>query len=196
VFADGRGRGGHRARARGSFGRGFSQRFGGITVGTEPTQNTTQGSANKTKCYYCGKTGHWKKDCYKRKADEPRGSEKSKEFTFLADIPSNLPGMGGILDSGVSQHISNDREQFGAYSTVRKGESITIADGTKLQASGIGDIEIPTKAGTITLTGVWHVPTIGAILICVARMVDAGYKVEFERTTCFVSKMGMKTMLG
>jgi len=75
-------------------------------------------------------------------------------------------------------------------------QSITIADGTKIHPRVIGDIELKTEAGVIQLTDVWHVPSIAASLISVARMVDGGYVVEFGRTTCFVNKGRVKTQLG
>lgn len=74
----------------------------------------------------------------------------------------------------MSQHISQDRARFLSYHAVSKEESITIADGTKLYVHGRGNIGIATNAGTITLTGVSHMPDIGASLLSVTRMVDAG----------------------
>jgi len=73
---------------------------------------------------------------------------------------------------------------------------ITIADGTKIHAHGTGEIKIHTALGVIRLTNVWHVPTIGASLMSVARIVDAGYMVGFEQSVCYVSKDGMRTELG
>ena len=185
----GRGRGGFRGRS--------TEPQGGGTGRTEPQRSAVHiSSAQSTKCYYCGKTGHWKRDCFKIKADEEAGRAKSKEFTFLADSPANPPGIGWIIDSGASQHISNVQEQFKTYRTIRRNEAITIANSIRLPASGFGEVEILTKEGTITLTDIWHVPSIGASLVSVARMVDAGFKVEFEKMMCFVNKMGVKTMLG
>jgi len=61
---------------------------------------------------------------------------------------------------------------------------INIADGSRIEASGVRNIEIDTVAGVITLTEVWHVPSIGTGLISVIQMVDAGYQVEFEASIC------------
>ena len=60
----------------------------------------------------------------------------------------------------------------------------------------MGDIEIVTDAGTITLTGVWHLPDIGGNLLSVSRIIDAGYTVEFGPTLCIVSKDNIRTNLG
>ena len=151
-----------------------------------------------TKCHYCGKSGHWKRECYKRKAEEgtASGINRTKEFTFLVEDSSSPAGSNWIIASGASQHLSRHRSQFSTYKAVSQTQSITIADGTRLQVHGIGDIEIMTKVGAIRLTDVWQVPNIGASLISVGRMVDAGYTVEFGRTTCLISNRGVKTDLG
>jgi len=107
-----------------------------------------------------------------------------------------MTGMGWIIDSGASQHLSHDRMQFLTYKDVTPGLTITIADGTKIHTRGIGDIKVLTESGEIMLTEVWHVPNIGASLISVARMVDAGYKVEFEKSKCYLSNNGIRSELG
>ena len=153
---------------------------------------------NGTKCYHCGKGGHWKRDCYKRKAEEANGSGngRNREFTFLAEDAESLPGSNWIIDSGASQHLSRDRTKFLTYKTVSQSQAITIANGTKIEAYGIGDLEIATEVGKIRLTDVWHVPNIASSLISVTRMVDAGFTVEFGRTVCYVSNGGPKRKLG
>lgn len=188
----GRGRGGYRSNGREIF-RG--------TVTSELRGNTrVMGAYNPqtTKCHYCGKTEHWKKDCYKKRSDDAAAATTSgdKAFTFLAESPRVAPGIGWIIDSGASQHISHDSARFTTYTHVSKAQAITIADGTRLEACGIGNIEISTKAGCITLTDGWHVPTIETNLISVARMVDAGFTVQFSKSICTVSKGGINTELG
>ena len=108
------------------------------------------------KCYFCCKTGHSKKDCYKKRSDEPAAAtiSRDKEFTFLAENPTVATGIGWTIDSGVSQHILDDRARFTTYISVSNAQTITIAHETRLEACGIRDMEIPTKAGCITLTDI------------------------------------------
>jgi len=72
----------------------------------------------------------------------------------------------------------------------------TIADGTKIEARGIGEIVIATEGQSIILRDVWHVPEIGGNLISVSRILDAGYTVEFGPTACTISKAGTQSELG
>jgi len=153
-----------------------------------------------TKCHYCGKGGHWRKDCYKHKSHEVGGEGagrgRAREFTFLGESLPVLVGTGWIIDSGACQHLSIEGTQFITYRKVSGEQAITIADGTKINAQGIGDIEIATIAGVIRLTEVCHVPTIEASLILVARMVDTGYAVGFEASRCNITKAGRKIEIG
>lgn len=199
--------GGTQNRGRGAFGnysrgRGESRNKGQgsvnqNTVGKDTSQ-AIRGVAPGTKCHYCSKSGHWKRDCYKRKADEAAGggTAHAREFTFLADSTKSRAGDGWIIDSGASQHRSLNRTQFCTHGSVSGPQLITIEDGSTIEAEGIGNVEIVTEAGVIVLTRVWHVPSIGTGLISVTRMVDAGYHVEFEGTTCYVSRHGMRKQLG
>ena len=133
-----------------------------------------------TKCYYCGKSGHWKRDCYKRKSEEAvessTTSQRQKEFTFLAEDPNTLPSKSWVIDLGASQHLCRVLALFITYRNVSNEQIIIIADGTKIHAHGIGKINVPLTKAIIRLKEVWHVPTIGASLISVSRMVDAGYR--------------------
>jgi len=151
-----------------------------------------------TKCHYCGKEGHWKKDCYKRKADEggTRNSGGWREFTFRAENTGPAPSMGWIINSGAGQHLCGNRNTFSTYTNISKVQEITIADGTKIKAEGVGTIEIVSQESSITLKDVWHVPDIGGNRLSVSRMVDAGYTVQFGQSTCNIRKAGVRALLG
>jgi len=188
----GRGRGGFRGGSRGFNAGGV----GGQRLRPNSGSGTIQ-PPSATKCHYCGKDGHWKKECYKRKSDEAgnQNTGGSQEFTFVAEDPPPAARMGWIIDSGASQHLCGNRNDFITYTNISKVQEITIADGTKIKAKGVGAIEIVTEVTSITLTNVWHVHDIGGNLMSVSRMVDAGYTVEFGKSTCSVCKAGVRTLL-
>jgi len=188
-------------RGRGGFRGGYRGQYSGSSSGQTYRMNTGFGRGRGTagtKCHYCGKEGHWKKDCYKRKTEESGNGTNggAREFTFLARETVKRPQMGWVIDSGASQHLCGNRTHFSTYKTISAEHEITIADGSKIQAVGLGDIEIATEAGCITLTGVWHVPDIGGSLLSVSRIVDAGYTVEFGPVACYISKAGIQSRIG
>ena len=65
-----------------------------------------------------------------------------------------MKGTGWIIDSDPSQHLTADRTRFSTYGSISHLELITIADGSRIEAGGVGNIEIATIAGIITLTEV------------------------------------------
>ena len=65
-----------------------------------------------------------------------------------------------------------------------------------IEAARMGDIEIATDAGSITLTDMWHGPNIGGNLMSVSRMVDTGYSVEFGPTMCTVNQGATRSHIG
>ena len=78
-----------------------------------PKQNDGPGESSKgwkgnfaIKCYFCGKKGHVKKDCSKRRAwFEKKGMNLSFvcSETNLAEVPSNT----WWIDSGATTYVSN-----------------------------------------------------------------------------------------
>jgi len=100
------------------------------------------------------------------------------------------------MDSGASQHLCGNRNAVATYTNISKVLEITIADGTKIKAKGVGTIEIVSQESSITLKDVWHVPDIGGNLLSVSRMVDPCYTVEFGQSTCNVRKAGVRARLG
>ena len=181
-FCPGRGSFHAYGRGRGGF-HGSVRVYSATSTGWQNIRgNTATGTIRppaETKCYYCGKEGHWKKDCFKRKAEEvgtPQSGGAS-EFTFFAEAPAQAARGGWIIDSGASQHLCGNRKEFSTYTTISKTKAIMLADGTTIEAAGIGDIVITIMVGSITLTDVWHVPNIGGNLMSVSRMIDAGFRV-------------------
>jgi len=149
------------------------------------------------RCHYCGKNGHWKKDCYRPRSDKARyqNTGESQEFTFVAEDPPPAPGMGFIIDSGASQHLYGNRNDCVTYTNISNDQEITIADGTKINAKGVGAIEIVTEVTSITLPNMWHIPDIGGNLMSVSSMVSTGYTVEFGESTCSLRKAVVRTLL-
>ena len=194
---NGRGRGGSRGGFRGHYGASS----GGSIYRGNPTSSRIRPTLG-SRCHYCGKEAHWKRDRYKRKAEEGSSGKGTSDkgdkrgFTFLAKVPAESVPVGWIIDSGASQHLCGDRALFTTYNIMSENQEITIPDGTKIEAKGIGEIAIATEGQSITLRDLWHVPEIGENLMSVSRMVDAGYTVEFGPTACIIRKGGTQSELG
>jgi len=190
----GRGRGGGRyGGARGGmriqhiFGRPASADSTGKSGGTP--------SKGRGKCFYCQKEGHWKRDCYKWKANEAkeggqisRGEQTGLAFTIQEGMTMVIHQHNWIIDSGASQHLCSNKDSFqeGTYREIRQ-KAIEIADGSKIAAIGMGNVSI----GQLCLSDVLHVPQAGGNLISVGRLIDSGYNVSFGSKMCTISKQAL-----
>jgi len=153
-------------------------------------------SKPRGKCFYCQKEGYWKRDCNKRKADEGKvsspkspGDQTGLAFT-VHDLAHRVSDNADwIVDSGASQHLCSKKESFveGTYRGI-SGKGIEIADGSRIEAVGMGDVSI----GQLHLSEVLHVPRAGGNLISVARLIDAGFNVSFGARICIICREDMR----
>ena len=156
-------------------------------------------------CHNCKKPGHKKADCWakgggregqgphqkKSKKTETAvvaaGDDDDKElfaFTGTSDFTNvaealSVPKskLGTCMDSGASQVYSPDCSKFANYRMVNR--SITTADGRKLKAIGMGDLdmELPNglKTTIMTFKDTVHAPDMAFTLISISRLDKSGY---------------------
>ena len=65
----------------------------------------SSGNTNREECFYCGKTGHWRKECLKRK----------KDFGLINTIPDTISDSEQSTDSDI-----NELEQLMAVNQISK----------------------------------------------------------------------------
>ena len=188
----GRGRGlrggarGHAMRARG---RGRSS-FGVVDLGHLRGAGEGRGAAKKMigRCpgHYCQREGHWRAKCLKWKEGEAGNRFKREgggQTAFMATIAKRKASEDWIIDSGTSQHISAQREQFQNYKNISPVR-IQIGDGSEIEAIGMGNIPLETESNLITLRDVLYTPTIGGNLLSVAKVIDHGHSLLFTSSEC------------
>ena len=154
--------------------------FGTIDVGRLDQKNP------EGPYFYCNKEGHWKRDCFKRKADEAGGKTKEQEgghTAFVALGTKTTTSNDWIVDSGASQHLSAQREWFTNHQPITTIK-IQIGDGSEIEAIGKGDMVLTIVTTEKKLHNVLHVPAIGSNLLSVAKIVDHGHSLFFSPSGC------------
>lgn len=147
----------------------------------EPGEENQAQNSFTVKCYFCGKKGHVKKDCSKRKA---WFEKKGKKFSFvcyesnLAEVPSNTCW----IDSRDTTHITNDMQ--GYLSTRKPKESerfVYIGNRLKAEVVAVGTYRLILETGhQMDLENTFYVPSISRNLVSLSKLDRVGYSVLFN----------------
>jgi hypothetical protein len=143
------------------------------------------------KCYGCGNTGHFIKDCHKEK-----GKLKAKERDEVNVLASTSDISGGevymitspaaytaelnltansrihewILDSGASFHVTSEKNWFCKLHESKVGH-VVLCDNFAYTIAGIGNINVKFDTGFVyTLKDVRYIPELSRNLISVGRL--------------------------
>ena len=104
--------------------------------------------------------------------------------------------LGSCIDSGASEFYCPDQEKFANYKQIN--QSITTANGRKLKAIGMGDLEIDLLNGSKVMKTMFkdaiHTPDMAFTLIVISKLDKAKYKVVFHKSTCTIINPKGKTI--
>jgi hypothetical protein len=159
------------------------------------------------KCWKCGKTGHYKKDCKSKKVEKPKGSDSSSSMevktsteeggdVYLASKSTHANHGVWLIDSGASYHMTPHREWFSEYEKYDGGD-VFLGDYSTVKILGRGRVKLLLNDGRIrTLPRVLNIPKLARSLISVSKLSDAGVKTVFEENTCKMVRGAMVLMRG
>ena len=192
--------------------KAYVARPGGGSAGKgQSTGGSRQAPKETRKCHHCGKTGHLKKDCWKRQREEqasagkPQGQRAQGQSSGWRGGQGNVAcaafqagaGQAWVLDSGASSHIAMSQSGMSNLRSVETEKFITFGNGTKAKVEAVGDIvlKIPgSEVETVTLTDVFHVPDATMNLFSIRSAVKRGVEVVFSKDQsgeyCTMSKDG------
>lgn len=94
-------------------------------------------------CFYCGKSGHFKRDCIQFKESLNRNTsnividERVPDENICFWLGASNNNTDWYIDSGATSHICN-RKEFFEHLNFNFMNTITVANGYELKSSGIG----------------------------------------------------------
>ena len=135
------------------------------------------------KCFFCGKNGHFKSDCLKRKSwFESRGNHDNLSLvcseTNLADVPSNT----WWVDSGATVHVSGCVQGFLSKRSPSDGlRTIMMGNRQESRVEAIGTYRLVLDTGfSLDLHDTFYVPAISRNLISISKLDHDGFVFNFE----------------
>nr|AAT81746.1 integrase core domain containing protein [Oryza sativa Japonica Group]ABF96757.1 retrotransposon protein, putative, Ty1-copia subclass [Oryza sativa Japonica Group] len=142
-----------------------------------------KGKANGD-CFVCGKSGHWAKDCPKRK--------DRKSANMVISKGGETSGYGKLLPTVLSVFHSSDWwVDTGANIHVGRGSSLSMGNGSLAAVHGVGMVDLKLTSGkTVQLKNVQHVLSIKKNLVSGSLLCREGFRLVFESNKCVVSKYG------
>ena len=161
-----------------------------------------KGRSNKSKpntCHYCGKRGHFIRECRFRIADEGGTSYQSKRpqrpeiglmATDVSDSSSALSNPNTwALDSGATKHITPNKGLLVQPKTVQENIPITWGNGTAGKAQAVGDVILMDTCAAgrkLVLRDVLYVPEAKANLLSMSHARKAGARFVIDQHGCKV----------
>ena len=104
--------------------------------------------------------------------------QPQKEQLFVVScFVTNNSTESWLIDSGCTNHVTNDKELFKELETISK---VRIGNGAYIVVKGKGIVVIKGHTGLKLIFNVFYVPEINQNLLSVAQWLEKGYKVMFE----------------
>eukprot|EP00253_Pinus_taeda_P008927 PITA_08927 len=160
------------------------------------SRSKSKGKKSKLKCWFCGKSGHLKKDCWKRQQQTSKAESliEKKEANTTDTGSASGSGMSDevlsvnvsnhvqhwLLDSGASNHMCIHKEWFKEYKSINDGV-VYMGNDVTCNIVGIGSVQLQMFDGTTRiLTDVRHVLDLRKNLISLRALDSNGNKTVIQ----------------
>ncbi|GIL57455.1 hypothetical protein Vafri_12688 [Volvox africanus] len=163
------------------------------------------GSKDNATCHYCGKPGHFLKECKKRLADQQQGRGKGSNQRNEPKMAYAINGEARLdawyLDSGSEWHITYDASELEEVRAVKPEESFKVIgyDGSEHQPTHVGCYNMKSntvKGLEFTLNNVYVVPNAKVKLISAGIFDERGATIVLGDGKALVRHNGRTILRG
>lgn len=124
------------------------------------------------KCHYCRNVGHVTGECFAFKRAYPNVvfptyPKPRAPQAHVATLGES--SQGWLLDSGATNHVTNDLSNLDIHSPYDGNDELIIGDGTALPIAHIGKFSLHTPTHTFIFHNVLHVPSISRNILSISQ---------------------------
>ncbi|CAI7759564.1 unnamed protein product [Closterium sp. NIES-54] len=158
-------------------------------------RNTSNGSS---KCHYCGKAGHFWRECRKRLSDWTPSKARNHEgnahtasgnaddaresIILLASDGTNTPSSAWFLDTGATQLMTHSASYLTNVGAPRDLKRVVFGNDKSLPVVGVGSTCLIVDGRPVDITNVLHVPGLKVNLLSITQLAKKGVKVTIDDT--------------
>ncbi|KAK2389827.1 secreted RxLR effector protein [Trifolium repens] len=154
---------------------------------TAPALKPSGSIAKEGNCFYCGKTGHWKRNCPKYLEDKKKGVAPTTSGIFVIEINLST-STSWVLDTGCGSHICTNVQELKESRELAKGEvDLRVGNGARVAALAVGTYNLALPSGLIIqLKNCYYVPAISRNIISVSCLDKFGFSFIIKNNCCSI----------
>ncbi|CAI7778101.1 unnamed protein product [Closterium sp. NIES-53] len=147
-------------------------------------------SNGASKCYYCGKVGHFWRECRKRPSDwtpskvrnhqgnahiaSSEVDDSREPIVLLAGDWANTPCDAWFLDTGATQHMTHSASFLTNVGGPGDVTRVVFGNDKSLPEVGVGRTRLIVDSRLMDITNVLHVPGLKVNLLSVSQLAKKG----------------------
>ena len=175
-------------------------RGNGSRGGNGPGRGQQHGRS-RSRCFYCGRLGHFERECPKKKIDKASngagGQQQPRQSSDIAltagTVSAPVSGeqhVRWVLDTGASRHMTSDESILFNKRPLEEETIITFGNGGTGKAKVVGDVMLRTLDAKFHISGVLCIPEATESLISVRRGTSRGLDFKFCADHCEIIRDG------
>ncbi|CAI7884832.1 unnamed protein product [Closterium sp. NIES-54] len=153
-------------------------------------------SNGASKCHYCGKAGHFWRECRKRSSDwtpskarnhkgnahtaSGEADDSRESIVLLAGDGTNTPSDAWFLDTGATQHMTHSASFLTNVDAPGDVTRIVFGNDKSLPMVGVGSTRLIVDDRPVDITNVLHAPGLKVNLLSVTQLAKKGVKVTID----------------
>ncbi|KAK8535581.1 hypothetical protein V6N12_057097 [Hibiscus sabdariffa] len=145
------------------------------------------GVSKDGKCFHCGKTGHWKRNCpiYLEDVKKAKAVGASVSGIYVIDVHVSTSS-SWVLGTGCGSHICTSVQGLHTRRTLAKGDvDLRVGNGARVVALAVGTYVLPLPSGlNLKLENCYFVPSLTKNIISVSCLDKIGFEIIIKNNSC------------